>query len=716
VVPADYLYDQLDHQLLSTGVLLREVRDDIIEKQRDGTADGGLRARLCALIYLIGKLPREQGADAGIRANPETLADLMVEDLSSGSAPLRQRIPNLLEELVQQHFLIQVEGEYRLQTKESQAWNNDYQVRYQKYVSDDQRMEQERVDRLKGEASARFGSVKLSQGKSNVQRKVQLEFGREAPEATGHNVPVWVRDGWQDADGTVLNDARRLGTSSPVVIVYVPKRSADELRKAVAALLASNEVLQVRTAPNTPEGQEARDAMTTRQRDAEVRVKSALENVFSGARVFLAGGEEYSALTTEAAVKAAASAALVRLFPQFSLGDDPKWGNVVTRAKAGDGAALEAVGYKGDANQHPVCKLVLQEIGAGKKGSDLRKIFTSAPYGWPQDTVDGAIMVLHTSGHLLAAQNGAAVGPKQLDQSKIGPTDFRTESEFITTPQKIALRTLFQQAGVSCQSGEEAIMAPEFVRVVLEFASRAGGQSPAPPVPAMPKLIDIRGMSGNEQLLALNEEREVLKQAIESWKKAEQRMGQRLPRWHRLQELLRHARGLDVAEEVAPQAQAIEDHRLLLQDPDPVPPLCDQLTNALRVAVTEAAKSYLLEFEGHLRALEQSSAWQQIPAEARDRIISEIELASPEEPRVGTEDQVVEALSRTSLDRWSERRDALQSRFGRALEAAVKLLTPKARKVTLPSATISTQDEADAWIEMARERLLTELASGPVIL
>lgn len=94
------------------------------------------RARLCALIYLIGKLPREQGADAGIRANPETLADLMVEDLASGSAPLRQRIPNLLEELVQQHFLIQVEGEYRLQTKESQAWNNDYQVRYQRYVAE----------------------------------------------------------------------------------------------------------------------------------------------------------------------------------------------------------------------------------------------------------------------------------------------------------------------------------------------------------------------------------------------------------------------------------------------------------------------------------------------------------------------------------------------------------------------------------------------------
>lgn len=716
VVPADYLYDQLDHELLSTGVLLRVVRDDIIEKQRDGSPDGQLRARLCALIYLIGKLPREQGADAGIRATPEMLADLMVEDLNEGSASLRQRIPPLLAELAQKHFLMQVEGEFRLQTKESQAWNNDFRIRYEQYVGDDQRMEHERADRIRSEATSRFGSIRIAHGKSNVQRRVQLEFGRGVPHAEGQNIPIWIRDGWQDSETTVLNDARRLGTSSPVVLAYVPKRSADELRKSVAELLAAGEVLQVRPAPNTAEGTEAREAMVTRKRDAQTRVNSALETIFSGTQVILAGGDSYPVIPPEAAVEDAAKSALVRLFPQFDTGNDPKWANVVTRAKAGDGGALEAVGYKDDVDKNAVCKAVLQEVGAGKKGSDLRKTFTSVPYGWPQDTVDGAIMILHLTGHLRASQNGAPVGAKQLDQSKIGPTDFRTESVFIGTSQKLALRGLFQQAGISCQPGDESARATDFVRVMMELAARAGGNAPAPASPSMPKLVEIRGMSGNDQLLALYEERDTLQKAISTWKSAEQRIGERMPRWNRLQELLRYARGLPVADDVAPQAEAILNQRLLLQDPDPVPALCDQLTGALRKALGTAADDYRLTYETQARALEQSDAWQRIGKSDRARIFGELELSQPPNLSVGSEDDVVRALERASLDRWAERRDALQSRFGKALEAAVKLLTPKARKITLQTATLSSESDVDGWIEATRAHLLKEVAAGPVIL
>lgn len=325
-------------------------------------------------------------------------------------------------------------------------------------------------------------------------------------------------------------------------------------------------------------------------------------------------------------------------------------------------------------------------------------------------------MVLHATGHLLAAQNGVAVGPKQLDQTKIGPTDFRTESVYIGAQQKIALRNLFQQAGVACAPGEEALRAGEFVRVVTDLAVRAGGPQPAPSAPGVPRLIEIRSMSGNEQLLALYEDRDSLKQAIDSWKKAGQRIAQRMPRWERLQELLRHADGLTVAGQVSPQAEAIRNERLLLQDPDPVPAICDQITNELRRAVSESAKKYRLEYEAQLSTLQQAAAWQQTGEPERARIFSELELSPPEEPKVGTEDQVLESLQRTSLVRWAERRDALQSRFGKALEAAAKLLTPKARRVTLPPATLSTAPEVDAWISAARAQLLKELASGPVIL
>jgi hypothetical protein len=68
VVPADFIYDQISTDLLNSGELEREY-DEIIRKQRDGTKDGELRSSLCALIFLIGKLPRTPGADDGVRAN-----------------------------------------------------------------------------------------------------------------------------------------------------------------------------------------------------------------------------------------------------------------------------------------------------------------------------------------------------------------------------------------------------------------------------------------------------------------------------------------------------------------------------------------------------------------------------------------------------------------------------------------------------------------------
>src|SRR5215218_2297056 len=96
VVPADFVYNQLSPAMLQTGVLLREV-DETIRDQRDGTEDGELRSRLCALIFLISQLPTDAGSDTGLRATAQMLADLLVEDLRVGGSALRARIPRLLD-------------------------------------------------------------------------------------------------------------------------------------------------------------------------------------------------------------------------------------------------------------------------------------------------------------------------------------------------------------------------------------------------------------------------------------------------------------------------------------------------------------------------------------------------------------------------------------------------------------------------------------------
>lgn len=93
VVPADFIYDQISTDLLNTGELEREY-NEIVLKQRDGTKNGDLRSSLCALIFLIGKLPRTPGADDGVRANPETLVDLLVCDLENDRPKLEQEVPH----------------------------------------------------------------------------------------------------------------------------------------------------------------------------------------------------------------------------------------------------------------------------------------------------------------------------------------------------------------------------------------------------------------------------------------------------------------------------------------------------------------------------------------------------------------------------------------------------------------------------------------------
>ena len=47
---------------------------------------------------------------------------------------------------------------------------------------------------------------------------------------------------------------------------------------------------------------------------------------------------------------------------------------------------------------------------------------------------------------------------------------------------------------------------------------------------------------------------------------------------------------------------------------------------------------------------------------------------------------------------------------------AAKLLEPKAHRITLPKATIKSEDEADAWLAQAKKQIIDNLKDGPVIL
>lgn len=366
VVPADFIYETKRPDLLQSGVLLREL-DEVIVGLDNGTEEGRLKSRLCALAFLIRKLPREAGVDIGVRATPGALADLLVQDLAKDGATLRGQLPRLLEKLVAAGTLMKLDDEYSLQTRESSEWEAEFRNRRSKLVNDPTRMSSQRTQQLGAAVQEAIGAVKLLHGKCKEPRKLALHFGAEPPQGAAHDIPVWIRDGWGADEKSVIADARVADSDSPAIHVFVPKSRADALARVIAAQSAAKETLDYKGVPSTPEGIEARQGMETRLTETANSLRTLVAEVVDGTKVYQGGGSERLEVSLLEKVKEAANASLDRLFYDFKDADDHRWPKVIERARRGAEHPLEALDYSGKTEEHPVCSAVLSFIGSGKR-------------------------------------------------------------------------------------------------------------------------------------------------------------------------------------------------------------------------------------------------------------------------------------------------------------------------------------------------------------
>ena len=96
--------------------------------------------------------------------------------------------------------------------------------------------------------------------------------------------------------------------------------------------------------------------------------------------------------------------------------------------------------------------------GAGTLGSDVRNDLGSAPYGWPDDAVNAALVVLLAEGHVRAESDAKPIGgPKELPKTQIGKAKFFKESGTPpTVEERLALGGLLVKAKVQYEKGREA--------------------------------------------------------------------------------------------------------------------------------------------------------------------------------------------------------------------------------------------------------------------
>lgn len=712
MVPADYLYFDSADKLLQARILPRKVHEKTLVWNK-GSDNERLMARACGLVFLINKLSGSND-EIGIRATIDTLADLLVEDIREGSGLLRSKLPGLLDKC---ELLMKVGDEYRIQTEESAAWNDEFLSQRSNLANEAHRVEAERDDRIRKKFAEIVRKLSLLQGQSKVSRDIVPLFDSQLPNDAQQKIYLWVRDGWSLDENSVRVDARQAGNQSPTLFVYIPKRSADDLRHYLIEYKAAAATLDKRGVPNTPEGTEARAAMETTKQTAEGKIRELLDDAFSGARVFQGGGNEILGNDLQGMVLEAANNALQRLYPQFSIGDHIGWPKVYEKAQKGAPDALKAIGFEDEPAKNGVCKALLSAIAGGIKGSDLRTQFESSPFGWSRDTVDGGLQVLLIAGLIRALdERGQTLDPKDLERKSIGKTLFKVESTSITTVQRIQIRKVLQKMGLIAKQGEELTYVPQFLQKMQELANRSGGEAPKPERPDTQFLENIRLTAGNEQLLALYNLRDDLPTIIDTWTATAEQLEQRWPAWLVLKRLAQHANSIQDAEAIIAQIKTIEEQRQLLQEPDLIAPLLSNITQLLREELNRLMQQYDQLHQKGMERLEQDDNWQQLEPEQRNQLLSEQRLTLSDKPDINlaSTDTVLSSLDKVSLAMLADRVAALPARFDNVAAAAAELMEPQVQFIQVPRRTLKSEAEIDSWIEDVRQQLIEALQDGPI--
>ena len=716
VAPADAIYWQIEQGMLGNAVLPRDVAT-VIKGLDDGTKEGILSSRLCALIFMISKLERDAGPLAtGVRATSDALADLVVDDITTGSAPLRQQVPLVLQALSDAGTLILVDGEYRLQTPESIEWETDYRGRLSKILGDDVRMASERGTALKAALDTALKGLTFLQGATKTPRKYEIHLGSEKPPTDGSDVPIWIQDEWSASQASVREEARQAGVGSPTVFVFLPRLEADELRQTIGQHRAAEETVNTRAVPQTTAGIEAKGAMQSRIALEKKRVSDLADNIIKSARVYQGGGNEIIAESFSELVRQAVEASLIRLFPKFPDADQPAWNRVLTRAAQGAVDPLSAIGYTSDVEKHPVCQEVRSFVGgAGKKGSDVRRKFADPPYGWSRDAVDGALLALLAGGVLRAMHGGQAVIAKGMTQQQIPVAEFFIEGVIVTALQRIGVRKVASALGLAVTSGEEAAAVPVILDRLQSEAQNAGGEAPLPQRPDADIVNKLREMAGNSQIVEVAEQADILIAHYKEWALAGEAARERLPEWKRLEELLHHARNLPVTAELNPQVEAIRNSRTLLADPNPTTPLLSKVTSDLRKTISEVHGHLIKERDLQVEDLEASDIWRKLKPQDRVEILGANGLGKVFDVDIGTDQALIGCLESTPLQDWDDRVLALKTRINRAREQAVRLLEPKAVRVEPTPVTLNSREEVEDYIQKLREQLLAQVDEHPVM-
>ena len=669
-VPADFLYGQIASEASNIGLLQAETKARI-DTLWAGGDEGRLKARVLSLVYMLSQISGDADVH-GVRAQADTIADLMVVDLA-GEPGLRPRVQAALKALADDGAILEVAGAWRIQTKESADWEKAFKDAERRELADTAALSRDRRDMLARALDETLAGVSsIVQGQAKESRRIYRLSSEEKEPTDG--VPLRLHNGWEEALETVERAAAAAAPTDPTVHVLIPALDPNELARALAAKRAAESVLQLRGVPGTDAAREARQSMDGRRARGEDEARTIIRDAVRKAKVVQAGGAVVAGALADA-VRIAAGKSIVRRYPDFGAADHAGWGRVYDRAQRKDPDAMKAVDHSGPPETHAVARALLGELGPGRKGSDLRRKFDDPPYGWPKDAVDGMLVALANAGLLrVTGEDGKPASLPDLPRAKIGLCTFRTETTVVNVTHRLAVRGLLNEVGLPFTPNQEHLVLSGLLERLEQLAKGSGGDAPAPAPQTVPDLVGLRAVSDNDLLVKLADEAPALRAAIARWRKDATRIADRQPDWKLAERLTRLG-----ATEQTVELETIRAARSLLADPDPVPPIIQAAAEALRGKLNGLWAAWQSAWIAGEARLIDDTTWARLTPEQKHHLRLQNGLLVADAPHVESPRAIAASLEHRGLGQWNSEIKALPQRVADALAEAAALLEPRAQ-------------------------------------
>jgi len=259
--------------------------------------------------------------------------------------------------------------------------------------------------------------------------------------------------------------------------------------------------------------------------------------------------------------------------------------------------------------------------------------------------------------------------------------------------------------------GDELEAVSRLLQIMLIEARNAGGDPPLPENPDTSLVEELLGFTGNELLREFHAEMDKLLDAHVNWASRAKEAVSRSPEWERLGRLLHHFEPHADHQTVSTDVSAIIDQRLLLDDPDPIPPIRDRITDEIRKSLKDAHKRLASVVKEARKQVAASDEWGEVGEKKGEVALAQAGLEVAEAPRVSTTDELLRVLDRSPLSDWEDKIAAVPTKLDAARAKLAEFAQPKLEtvQVKLPNATLHTEADVDDYVEKVRNHLKRKL-------